>query len=181
MPVAKPSEVLDWPLDKRLLLTLSVCLGVSGLFSVVAAVSSLLLGQILDLLALSLMIVRKLLFGSSFPDETVEVGDLTAAYIAAGLMAGTCTAPLLTAIKRPASAILMGIVAALPYHFFAALVLEKSLASWSVATTVTALLLSVIVGGIVGYTVWEDYDLENRKSAPYPEGSRRPRFKSWRR
>lgn len=180
MLVAKSTDVLDWPLRKRFSVTLAVCVGVSALFSLIAAVSSMLFGQIFDLLALTLVLVRSILFGTSFSTTTVEARDVVVAYVAAGFTAGICTAPLLPAIKRRTGAIFVGTIAALPYHFFIAFVLEESLSTWSLASTGTALVLSIIVGGIIGYTTWEDYDLENRKTEVNAGPNQRPRFKSWR-
>lgn len=180
MLAARGTDVLDWTLSKRLIVTMSVCLGVSGLFSLIAIASSLLLGEIFDLLSLTLMLVRRILFGSSFELVIVNVENVAVAYLVAGLVAGVCTAPLLPMVKRPSGAIFAGVIAALPYHFFGALVLEGTLSKWSGATTATVLLLSVIVGGAIGYTTWENYDLQARKQRPAKQAAQRPRFRHWR-
>ena len=163
--------VLTWPPPKRIGMTTLAGLLFGAALTAWDVATTALLNLTLDPFYIALVVVRGIVFGSAFADQSPDLRLGVITHLAGATAAGFLAGVLLPVAQRRISAILGGAVAILPLITGASLVLEGGWSNWRVATGVTVALMSLVIGGANGYLIWEDNDLDPRRPIPRSSSS----------
>lgn len=183
MPLAPAANTLQgWATGsagERVIRTVVAGALFASLFSTVDIVTLTLLGHVFDPLQITLILVRGIIFGSDFPVMSPPVSTMIFAHFAGAVVAGVIGGLLLPMFLRPFGAVLAGTLVAIPYHAAAAGVLNGSFREWPPGAIGAVVVVSVLVGGSLGYVAWEAHDLDSRVKAPPHESPKRRKFRIW--
>jgi hypothetical protein len=135
-----------------------------ALMSAIPLVTAVVFGRPFDPIAFTVGMLRAVFFGEVLDGLRTTLPLLAVAYWFGGTISGALGALMLPLARRGAVfGVIMGTAAIFPFHLSVAIALLP-ISLWTPATLIALVAMSVALGGIGGFRIYEDLGLELRST-----------------